>query len=683
MPTKQQLQNRLNPNPTNVNIAGQGLFRGVGDDTAIYYRQGDTIKQLDLVGTFMPSNAERAAAGNFGNQIGISQHRLKEKTGIGFQDLPTFNIGDLRQSRGSTGIRLGAIEGNFGGGTLDEFLNLNKAGGTQQQVNTEQNFLNTLSPQDQEAVIQAGMAGGLTREQATKIAQGGGQPITPQTIEDGIKNLPTTLSPSQIDQYYKEEGNKAQPLPPLEWLQRKTDGKKSDIITTDTSKSASPIEIATGTNDTTKADSTFAGAEATNKSIQDYINLLTPPETEDSGNIKDLIDTINTELGDLKGRGQAQLSAEEAQGVEIKKQLLQNAQTELNQKLAEYKAIQAKYQALNADIEGKPITMSSIIGSQAQVNRAMRAELNVKASEIAMIQANVAGAQGNLNLAQDAADRAVDLKYEDAKDAIEIRLQQLELLQDELDKDEQIITNAIELFLNDQDRAIAVQQANEKDQNATILNLMQKYPDAGWTGIPRSVDEATRQIQNSAIYRREVRVVGGVSDGETPKVKEPSSTQRIAAGFAERTAQASRIIDEIGEKFTGFGSRIGAFLPQGLKTEDRQRFEQAQRNFVNAILRRESGAAIAPSEFESASLQYFPQPGDSQAVIEQKRQNRNTSIRALELEAGEAIKQLRGEFPSIQETVTIGGNIYQVGTIIQNSSGQRARVNSDGTLTLI
>tara|TARA_R110000851_G_scaffold96172_1_gene208666 strand:- start:6283 stop:6534 length:252 start_codon:yes stop_codon:yes gene_type:complete len=48
--------------------------------------------------------------------------------------------------------------------------------------------------------------------------------------------------------------------------------------------------------------------------------------------------------------------------------------------------------------------------------------------------------------------------------------------------------------------------------------------------------------------------------------------------------------------------------PNFLKTADRKQFEQAQRNFVNAVLRQESGAAIADSEFASAAKQYFPAP---------------------------------------------------------------------------
>lgn len=524
MPTKKQLQNRLKPQPTNVNIAGQGLFRGVGNESAIFFRQGDKVKQLDLVGTFIPSNKERAALGNFGNQVGQAQQRLLDQTGINFQSLPKFNIADLRQSRGSAGQRLGAISGNFGGGSLDEFLNLTRAGGTQQQVNTQQNIV---KPQP---------LPNLTNEQQTRFNElvSAGAPqdvalnavnqITPKTIEDGIKNLGTPLSnPSVVDflnvtgqpsdftsraRLAKQAGianyrgtaeQNTQLLGILRQQQRPQqpqNTRTTPTITTDTSKDASPIEIATSTGDTTRADATAAGADTTSKSIQDFITMLTPPESEESKGVQTLIDTINTELEGLKGRGEAQLSAEEEQGVQLKKQALQNAKTELDQKLAEYKAIQAKYEQLNTVIEDKPITMGSIRGQQAQVNRAMRAELNVKASEIAMIQANVASAQGNLELAQEAANRAVDLKYEDAKDAIDIRLQQLELLQGQLTKKEEIRAQAVELFLNQQQDALDFQRGLEEDKNRTLLNLMRNYPDAGIT-LKDTIESANRKISGS------------------------------------------------------------------------------------------------------------------------------------------------------------------------------------------
>jgi hypothetical protein len=70
-----------------------------------------------------------------------------------------------------------------------------------------------------------------------------------------------------------------------------------------------------------------------------------------------------------------------------------------------------------------------------------------------------------------------------------------------------------------------------------------------------------------------------------------------------------------------------------LKSETVKRQEQAEQNFINAVLRRESGAAIAPSEYVNAAKQYFPQPGDTKAVLEQKRLNRLLVQQNLMLEA--------------------------------------------------
>lgn len=65
-----------------------------------------------------------------------------------------------------------------------------------------------------------------------------------------------------------------------------------------------------------------------------------------------------------------------------------------------------------------------------------------------------------------------------------------------------------------------------------------------------------------------------------------------------------------------------------------QRAEQAERDFINAVLRRESGAVISPMEFANARLQYFPQPGDSPEVVERKAANRRIAIEGMRAEAG-------------------------------------------------
>ena len=115
-----------------------------------------------------------------------------------------------------------------------------------------------------------------------------------------------------------------------------------------------------------------------------------------------------------------------------------------------------------------------------------------------------------------------------------------------------------------------------------------------------------------------------------------NDAQNTALGFAERTLQSNSIFDSIGSKFTGVKSYVGQMLPNFLKTDDRQKFEQAERNFINAVLRRESGAVISPEEFANAREQYFPRVGDGAEVLAQKAQNRETTIKGLYQSAGVA-----------------------------------------------
>lgn len=134
--------------------------------------------------------------------------------------------------------------------------------------------------------------------------------------------------------------------------------------------------------------------------------------------------------------------------------------------------------------------------------------------------------------------------------------------------------------------------------------------------------------------------------GEVPPTtlngKSLTDTQALTLGYAKRMYDADQIIAEIGDQFTGISSYLGQYLPNILKSEDRQRLEQAQRNFINAALRKESGAAIGADEFDSAAKQYFPQPGDSQAVLEQKAANRQRQIESFQIASNVPLSEITG-----------------------------------------
>ena len=120
-----------------------------------------------------------------------------------------------------------------------------------------------------------------------------------------------------------------------------------------------------------------------------------------------------------------------------------------------------------------------------------------------------------------------------------------------------------------------------------------------------------------------------------PKLTE---TQGKAVGFYDRANKANALLNGLEQQGTEIGARLIGNIPFGAgnfaQSSEYQQFEQAQRDFINAILRQESGAAIGKDEFVNAERQYFPQVGDKPEVIEQKRRNRETSANALRVQAG-------------------------------------------------
>jgi len=139
-------------------------------------------------------------------------------------------------------------------------------------------------------------------------------------------------------------------------------------------------------------------------------------------------------------------------------------------------------------------------------------------------------------------------------------------------------------------------------------------------------------------------MVQGAAGGGAPTplagpAKAPTEDQAKAAGYANRMLQANAVLEKLNFEPSRAGNIIAAIPGANpILSTQRQQVEQAQRNFINAVLRRESGATIQPHEFESAAKQYFPQVGDKPEVLEQKRQNRALAIEGLQQSAGASYK---------------------------------------------
>jgi hypothetical protein len=123
-----------------------------------------------------------------------------------------------------------------------------------------------------------------------------------------------------------------------------------------------------------------------------------------------------------------------------------------------------------------------------------------------------------------------------------------------------------------------------------------------------------------------------------PKLTEQ---QGNAAAFYTRAAKANDDFEATSAATNPrgvFAQGIANIAPTGivhsLTSADRQKSENAAAEFVAATLRKESGAAISASEFDSQAQRYFPQPGDAPETIEQKRQLRQTALDAIRLQGG-------------------------------------------------
>lgn len=135
-----------------------------------------------------------------------------------------------------------------------------------------------------------------------------------------------------------------------------------------------------------------------------------------------------------------------------------------------------------------------------------------------------------------------------------------------------------------------------------------------------------------------------IPGGPAIKASQGTEGEKTAAGYGMRMQEAEKILADVIakdqgaqkpgkiEQITG-GTGVIANMS---RSPERQRYRQAQEDWVRAKLRKESGAVIADEEMDREISVYFPQIGDSKEVIQQKAQARQVAIAAMEQAAGQA-----------------------------------------------
>jgi hypothetical protein len=129
----------------------------------------------------------------------------------------------------------------------------------------------------------------------------------------------------------------------------------------------------------------------------------------------------------------------------------------------------------------------------------------------------------------------------------------------------------------------------------------------------------------------------GMEANAISKAKAPNEKltegMRSTGQYAARMTAAEKLLEGTTDQKPGLIEKgvgvLGETAANVARSPDRQKALQAQRDWVRAKLRKESGAAIGVDEMNNEILTYFPQIGDSKAVIAQKKQAREQAVSGM------------------------------------------------------
>lgn len=157
--------------------------------------------------------------------------------------------------------------------------------------------------------------------------------------------------------------------------------------------------------------------------------------------------------------------------------------------------------------------------------------------------------------------------------------------------------------------------------------LVQRYKD----GSIRPVEGYGPKLRNDdfSIQTNPDGTVNVTRGTKMPKLTEQQSKDLV---YLERGEVAFRNMENLDKVLADPRQRAGAAVPlagNALVSDDFQRAQQAGREFLAAILRKDTGAAITEQEMEIYGQTYLPQPFDSPAVLQQKAQARRVALDAI------------------------------------------------------
>lgn len=176
---------------------------------------------------------------------------------------------------------------------------------------------------------------------------------------------------------------------------------------------------------------------------------------------------------------------------------------------------------------------------------------------------------------------------------------------------------------------IGLQAQHGTDYGLGLNDIVKSFSELGKQNIDAAGQEWKPKTKEDAIAFEEAKA----------GFKPPTQAQETTALYAGRMKQAYDQFEGMSDYIDNLpviGTAINKAAPNFMKSAEWQSYEQAQRNFLTAVLRRESGAVISPTEFAEGRQQYFPMPGDKPAVLAQKKANRDLVVKNFIKAAGRA-----------------------------------------------
>lgn len=198
-----------------------------------------------------------------------------------------------------------------------------------------------------------------------------------------------------------------------------------------------------------------------------------------------------------------------------------------------------------------------------------------------------------------------------------------------------------------------------------LRNLDKKRADATFEQTKLRDEETKRKnLANEGIQRDRTAAASAAAAAKAAAGPKLTEGERVASGYALRMEEAENLMEKVpkGEQKPGVDESILSTMPgigkvssNAARSDQRQSYRQAQEDWVRSKLRKESGAVIADEEMDREIRVYFPQLGDGEKVIAQKKQARKVAMEAMKQAAGNAYKASPNKNRNVVRTGTLNG----------------------------